>query len=198
MQITDWVRGCRYVYDPAVERSSVSGPLLGKMPQPCIPTPGVAYDWERGTLKIDRPGARAMVGFVGEGEEFSGGVRLQILGPHSPDFVCFGIASSDGRPLSRAREATLVLTTYGENQGRTLWDDPSQVPGDAPLFAKLVRDWGRGPADLARPGARIELGRRWRWRILDFALQELAKGEGSLLEIVPGTPVYCVELRQAG
>jgi hypothetical protein len=194
LSITDMVRTCRFVYDPRVESSSLSSPLLARLPQPCSPVAGVTYDFDRGTLKVDQPGGRAIVGFVGEGETFSDGISLRVTSPHDPDFLCFGLASTDGRPLAEARTATLVLTTYGENPGRTLWEDPSKVPGDVPGFAKLVKGWGWGPVQIARPGAHIELGRRWRWRIRDFALEVLEEGEGSVLEIAPGTPVYCVDL----
>jgi hypothetical protein len=197
MQLTDLTQTCQYAYDMTTEGSSVSSPLVGGVPQPCSPVPGLTYDWERGTMKVDQPAARAITGFVGAGEDFGEGVSLRIVGPHDPDFVCFGVASTDGLPLAQSRAATAVLTTYGENRGRKLWDDPSKVAGDAPGFAKVVKEWGWGPAEIARPGARIELGRSWHWRIRDFALNTLGEGEGTTLEIAAGTPVYCVDLWQA-
>lgn len=196
MQLTDWAHTCRYVYDMNRERSSVTRPLLSRMPQPCSPVPGLTYDWERGTLKVDGDRAKAIVGFVGDGESFAGGVRLRVTGKHDPDFVCFGIATEEDRPLDQARRAVLVLTTYGENQGRTLWEEPAKVPGDAPLFAKLVRGRGWGPALLARPAARIDLGRPWHWRMLGFGMNVLSEGRGATLEIPEGTPLFAVELWQ--
>ena len=38
----------------------------------------------------------------------------------------------------------------------------------------------------------------WRWRVRDFGLQAIGEGEGSTLEIDPGTPIYCVDLWQGG
>jgi hypothetical protein len=123
-----------------------------------------------------------------------GGVGLRLLSKLEPRFFCFGLASTDDRPLGKSRRALLVLTTYGENRGRLVWDDPSQVPGEAPLFAKLVKGGGWGPAEIARPAARGALGGLWHWRLRDFAGRCFAAGRGSMLELPAGAPPFIAEL----
>ncbi len=194
LALTDMLYGCQYVYDMTQERSFASRPLIGQLPHPYSPVPGLTYDGGRGRLKIDTPQAKAIVGFIGRGERFRPYLRLQLTSPHEPDFVCFGVVATDGRPLDTARRALLILTTYGENPGRTLWDNPDAVPGDVPRFAKLVRSWGWGPVPLARPGARLTLGQPWRWRLYDFLGNVLREGQGDVLDIPPGLPVFYGEM----
>jgi hypothetical protein len=192
--MTDFLYTCRYRYDLRRRDSSVTRPLIGRLPQPCRPVPEVTYDWEQGTLMVDSAKVKAAVGFLSREVTFHDGVRFQLLGELDPRFLCFGLAASDGVPLTKSRRAVLVLTTYGENRGRILWEDPSKVPGDVPLFAKLVKAWGWGPAEIVRPAVRVALNGHWRWRLVNFSLETLSEGQGTVLEVAAGTPMFMAEL----
>lgn len=191
--LTDFLYTVRYKYDMDTPHSSVSRPLISRLPQPCQPVEGLIYDWDRGAIRVDRPSAKAVVGFVaGDEVAFSDAVRLWTSPALDPPFLCFGVASADGRPLSVARRGILVLTTYGENRGRELWSPEEAPRGD---FGRiLVKSWGYGPPEIARPAARISLGSRWRWRLYDFRLQVIGEGEGNTMSLRPGVPLFYAEL----
>ncbi|MCX7599019.1 MAG: hypothetical protein N2512_09160 [Armatimonadetes bacterium] len=193
MAATDFLHTIRYRYDMDAPQSSVTRPLIARLPQPCRPVEGLTYDWDRGAIVVDRPSAKAVVGFVGgEQVNFTDGVSLWTSRALDPPFLCFGLVSTDGHPLSRARRALLVLTTYGENRGRQVW-----APEEAPVVdgtRVLVKGWGYGPPDIARPGARIRLNVPWRWRLYDFRLLELGAGYGNNITLRPGVPLFYAEL----
>lgn len=121
-------------------------------------------------------------------------VRLWVSPAHDPPFFCFGVASLDGKALPESQRALLVLTTYGENRGRELWSPEEAPMGD--LGKVFVKAWGYGPPDIARPQARVHLGRRWRWRLYDFRLREVGRGEGEVLHLPQDTPLFYAELRR--
>jgi len=196
LSATDLVHTVRYAFDPQREKSSLSRPLIPKMPPRCSPVDGLTYDCERGVLTVDTPCAKAIAGFWGNEASFDDGVSVRLRGAPAPPFACFGIASTDGTTLAESRRAVLVLTTYGENRGRVLRDDPESVPGDAPLFAKQVKSWGYGPPDIARPGAEIALGGAWCWKLVGFRLRVIAEGRGKTLAFPAGTPVFVAELER--
>jgi hypothetical protein len=194
LSATDFLKTVRYAFDASRSDSSLSRPLIARVPPRCSPVNGLTYDCQRGVVTIDTPAAKAIVGSWGLEATFDDGIGVQLRGPLSPQVACFGLASTDGMPLVESKRAVLVLTTHGENRGRTLADDPESVPGDAPIFAKQVKSWGWGPPDIARPAARITLPGTWRWRLLDFQLHTIADGEGEILDIPPGTPVFLAQL----
>ncbi|NQT17897.1 MAG: hypothetical protein HQ582_34415 [Planctomycetes bacterium] len=196
LSATDLLHTVRYAFDLTREESSLSRPLIPRIPQPCSPVEGLTYDCDRGVLTVDTPSAKAVVGFWGDEASFEGGLSVRLLGDRSQPFACFGIASTDGVPLADATRAVLVLTTYGENRGRVLREDPESYPGSAPLFAKLVKSWGSGPPEIARPGADVAFDGPWRWRLLNFELHTIAEGQGKTLHVPPGTPLFAAELER--
>jgi len=192
---TDFLHTVRYRFDMDQNGSSVSRPLIPRVPQPCNPVPGLTYDWKRGLMVIDTPAAKAAVGFIDETVSFADEVELTNVAGIDPRFLCFALVSTDGQPLPKARRALLVLTTYGENPGRTLWPDPDAVRGNQPRFAKIVQSWGRGPAAIARPSATIHLDGGWNWHAVDFMLRPVAEGQNEKTIRWPAdTPVFRVEL----
>ena len=195
LSATDLLQTVRYTFDMNREESALSRPLIAQPPQPCSPVAGLTYDCEQGVLTIDRPKAKAVVGFFGQAASFDGGVAVEVE-VMSSQFACFGMAATDGLPLAESKRAVLVLTTFGENRGRRLRPDPKSVPGNASLHSKQVKSWGWGPPDLVRPGAQVRLPGHWRWVIRDFRLDALAEGEGDVLRIADGMPVFRVELRR--
>ena len=195
LSATDLLYTVRYAFDPSRLDSSLSQPLIPRIPERCSPVDGLTYDCERGVLSVDTPKAKAIAGFWGTETSFHGGVSVKLREALSPQFVCFGIASADGLPLAESTRAVVILTTYGENVGRVLRDDPKSIPGNAPAFAKQVQSWGWGPPGIPRPGAQIVLGREWQWRLVDFRLHTIAEGQGDVLDIPTGTPLFMVELQ---
>jgi len=195
LAITDFLYTVRYKYDLSVQKSSLTRPLLARLPDPCRPVSGLTYHLARGLTMIDRPAAKAAVGFVsGSQIVFSDGVRLRLSALPDPPFLCFGIAAEDGQALALSRKATVVLTTYGENLGLELWH-PEEAPAyDMPLNFRIVKSWGYGPAQIHRPGAEVSLGGKWHWRLWDFRLRGLGEGFGEVLRIEPGTPVFFADL----
>jgi len=192
---TDFLHTVRYRFDMGRDDSLVSRELIPKVSQPCSPVAGLTYDWQRGLMVIDTPTAKAAVGFVDETVSFNDEVEITDITRIDPRFLCFAFVSTDGRPLQEARNALLVLTTYGENRGRILRPDPDAVSADVSRFAKLVQSWGVAPPAIARPSVTIQLGSHWNWQAFDFTLRPIAKGkEQRTLHVPAGMPVYHVQL----
>ena len=191
MGATDFAFTTRYRYDPDQARSSVSRPLIAHTPEVCSPAPGLTYDYERGVIIVDRPEARAVVGFTDGRWEHGGG--LSVEAGEAP-FFCHGIVSLDGLPLTESRNALLVFTTYGENRGRALRENPDEVTAGVPHYAKLVSGWGWGPADIVRPALRMQLPQTFDVRALDFSLRPLLTARASTIELPAGQNLFWAEL----
>lgn len=193
MGATDFAFTSRYHYNPDQPRSSISRALISRTPAVCSPVPGLTYDFERGVIAVDRPEAKAVVGFTGGRWDHGGGVSVEAPGV---PFFCHGLVSLDGQPLESAQRALLLFTTYGENQGRVLRENPDELIADAPRSAKIVAGWGWGPPATARPALSISLGGEWDVRCLDFALRELVSARTATLTLPEGAELFCAELQR--
>ncbi len=78
---TTFTRGLKwdFRFDQVETRSP--DPLVAKLNSPLVQNGETTYDWERGTLVIDAPGAKAVIGFPGSEQTFSGGVSLTLPPP---------------------------------------------------------------------------------------------------------------------
>ena len=192
MSATDFVHGCRYRYSLDAPKTRATAPLIARTPLQLDPAPGVAYDFTKGTLSFDLPSAKVVVGFAQDGRAFSDGVQL---GPCNRQFVCFGLVSTDGKPLAKTKSAVLVACSTGENRGMTKTDKPEERrPQSASKHSRIVTSWGFGPADLHRVETTVQLGRDWRWTLRDFALRELRRGKGATLRLRESDPLFWGEL----
>ena len=192
MAATDFVSGCRYRYRLDVPKTQVTTPFIAAAPRQLEPSPGVAYDFDKGTLTFDLPTAKVVVGFAPAGHTFSDGVQL---GAVNRPFVCFGLVSTDGKPLSTTKSAVLVACSTGENRAMRTTDKPEdRKPKSASKHSRTVTSWGFGPADLQRVGTTVQLGRDWRWTLRDFALRKLRQGDGATLRLGEKDPLFWAEL----
>lgn len=191
MGATDFVHTVRVRYDPDQPGSSVSKPLIARVPQVSSPVRGLTYDFQQGVIIVDRPEAKAVVGFTEGAWDYGGGMGVQA--PDVP-FFCHGIVSLDGQPLDQAERALAVFTTYGENRGRTLRENPAEVTADVPWFAKLVAGWGWGPPDIVRPPLRMTLPGTFDVTARDFALNPILAARTDTVELPEGHQLFWAEL----
>jgi hypothetical protein len=179
------------------------------------PQSGTTAGWMRctviATVPADGSVTRLRAGLRSEGNQGTAwfdDVGLWRLPPDVPE------DTGPPGPPPRGKITVAGAHLVGEDGGRVrlwgakLWVGDIDIPFPPDASARgsrrpsatthALRRWGWGPAQLARPGARIQLGRNWHWRLRDFALQVHGEGAGSVLAIAPGTPVYCVDLWQPG
>jgi len=156
---------------------------------------GVLWDWPRGRVVVDTPHVKALAGMIDGGFAFSGGIALKDV---NREFVCFTLASEDGRPLESSHRAVLSMVSTSANTGYHF--DSTRVTknrfGMPEIYSGCVNP-GRWPVVVERVGARVLLpllkGRVC--RKLDFALREI-ETTGAETETVmkPDEPVFFCEL----
>ena len=190
---TDFLRGCRFRYALDVATTTATDALQAKTPSQVAPGPGIACDFEKGTLAFDLPSAKVVVGLARDGLAFNDGVEL---GPGNREFVCFGLVSTDGLPLAESEDAVLVLCSMGENVGMRKTDKPEERgPKTVSVHARIVTSWGYGGPELERVAATLRLGRTWQWTLRDFALRAFRRGTGDTLRVTADDPLFWAELR---
>lgn len=190
---TDFVYTARYRYAPDEPVSSVSRPLIGRIPEVCSPLPGLTYDFQSGIISVDRPGAKAVVGFTGGKWDYGEGVSVEA---QSVPFFCHGVVSRSDQPLERTKRALLVFTTYGENRGRVLRTNPDEVTEPVPRSAKLVARWGWGPPEIARPAVTFGLPGTFTVKGMDFSLNQLLMKRTDRVALPDGHSFFWAELNR--
>lgn len=192
MGATDFVSGTRYRY-ALDEPSSVSRPLIPVVPEVCEPVEGLTYDFSRGTISVDRPEAKAVVGFTGGNWRFSDGTAIRA---GECPFFCYGLVPLDGKPLAQSREALAIFSTYGENRGRVLRENPDEVKEAVPHFAKLIAAWGWGPPELARPALQLTFPAAYDFTGYDFAQKALYRLKSNSVKLPAGQQLMWATLRR--
>jgi hypothetical protein len=181
-------------------------------PNPVRPTDQISYDWRRGNLTFDAPGAAMFTGFYGRlrdpraGMEFRNGVRLHDVRVHNPEgmpypveaherYIAFALASADGLPLDRCAEAVLSLVSTSFNRGFRL-----DEAAPRPMHGVRVEEPGGLPVLVARVGAKVESPAidGMTYVFYDYEMRPIRRGvvRDGTLEISPRDDVFFVELRR--
>jgi hypothetical protein len=206
---TTYLTGMRLVIDPQQkEFVKIDGPVAQRdrfnKSCPLKPSANATFDWHRGHLIMDAPGAASYTGFLGSygapAVEFASGVVLRDVVHADPPgapfpagdekFTCFALASEDGKPLDKCAQAVLALVASSFNTGLSFTSGPD---------GKVAVNHGQAPVLVTRVGATIEAKplAGMKWRMIDFnenILAEGAVGAGGLLKIPADKPVWLVEL----
>jgi hypothetical protein len=151
---TTFARGARLRFSPDKDTGvSAEGRALPKPP----PTTGavrasseLVWDWPHARLIIDTPTYKAYVGRTAGAYQFSDGLTLCDV---NQPWVCFALASDDGRPLvgPNASRRMLVSAVFdAKNHGFEI--DPA-FPGGGPLeTADAIRNRGAAPVVVDQLG----------------------------------------------
>ncbi len=208
MMATTYTRGMRIVIDPTQESfGEVDGPVTRfngfERPCPLSASPDIAFDYQRGHVVMDAPGAAAYTGFLGqygaEAVAFDNGVTLGNVTHADPPqtpypageerFTSFTLASEDGKPLGECRRAVLALVASSFNTGLKI-----ERQG-----GKWKVDYGRTPVLVTRVGGTVTAKSlaEMRWRMIDFNERVLAEGTvgaDGVLSVPADKPVWLTEL----
>jgi hypothetical protein len=139
-------------------------------------------------LIFDSPGAKAVVGFAGDGQEFGDGVALSGV---DADFIAFALVAEPGKSLAETDQAIGILTSTGENVGFEMKLDEWEA--DPKLgYESLTKSWGRGPVQIERYDATLTLPRPLNATVRDFMLQPIAQMMGQKLEFSREMPVFVI------
>ncbi len=187
-------------------------------PCPITPTNQITYDWQRGFLTLDAPGAAVFAGFYGQLADPKGGVAFKASGvvlkdvvvrnpegmpyPVTEDerYIAFGLASADpGAPgLAKCREAVLSLVSTSFNTGFQL-----STSGELREFhgAQTARGKRGGlPVLVARVGATVvcEAIDGMTYTLYDFEMQEIGGGtvRGGVLKVPADKPIFVIRLNR--
>lgn len=209
MMMTTYANGVRLVIDPnQKEFLKTDGPVVRfngfERHCPLQPSPQVEYDYNRGYVVMDSPGAAAYTGFFGEygadsvafrnGVKLGGVVHLDPPGTPFPSgaerYTSFTLASDDGKPLAECRKAVLALVASSFNTGLT--------------FNKAQHkftNWGREPVLITRVGATVAAPALagMKWKMIDFSEKTIAEGTvgaDGVLVVPADKPVWLTELRR--
>ncbi len=205
---TVYEHGVRIEIDPTRTEDKVVGPVVTfeqrKTHNPYTPTDEITFDWKKGHLRFDSPGAVAFTGLLanyGPRVRFDAGVTLSDVSVHNPEgifdpvgpdekYISFALHSTDGKPLDECRSASLSLVSTSFNTG-------FQLGNKAKGVERTVR--GTLPVLVARVAGTVQADALagMRYRMLDWHMEEIGAGRvGSdgTLRVPNDKPVFAVEL----
>jgi hypothetical protein len=209
MLATTYRYGMRIAIDPRqTEFVKVDGPVLRyngyEQPCPIRSNDQIEFDYQRGHILGDAPGAALYTGFFGQygepGIRFRNGVVLADIVHRGPPgtpypagderFTCFTLASEDGRPLATCTRAVISLVASSFNTGLRI---------DA--AKRKVLDYGREPVLVTRVGATLMAPALagMKWRMIDFNERVLAQGvvgANGKLRVPADQAVFLTELER--
>ncbi|MBS3734199.1 MAG: hypothetical protein KGY99_04660 [Phycisphaerae bacterium] len=181
-------------------------------PCPVRPNDQVSYDWRRGNLTFDAPGAAMFTGFYGRladpesGVSFRNGVTLSDVEVRNPEgmpypvepgerYITFALASTDGRPLGECGAAVLSLVSTSFNTGFRL-----DEANPRPLHGCKVAEPGGLPVLVARVGARIACDAidGMAYTLRDYEMNVIGQGvvRDGEMRLSADDAVFYVELRR--
>lgn len=212
MMGTTYQYGVRIQIDPTREDDQIIGPVVSfdnrNTHNPYTPTDQIKFDWKKGFLALDAPGAVAWTGLLaqnGNAVKFKNGVTLRDVSIQNPPeifdpiradekYLAFALVSHDGLPLDTTRAASLSLVSTSFNSGFQMDLNGPRRPSGLPQKVTA----GSLPVLTARVGATIESPalnglkytlRDWNWKNI---------GSGTItdgkLKISAAQPVFVVEL----
>ena len=207
MNYTTYQYGVRIKIDPTREDDQVIGPVVTfadrNTHNPYTPTDQIVYDWKRGFLSFDAPGAMAFTGLLanyGNEVTFKNGLVLRDVQIHNAPgmydpvrddekYIAFSVASNDGKPLSETKGATLSLVSTSFNTGfKLLGPDGKQglsVAGKLPVLTARVAATVQSPALQGM-----------KYTLRDWNMKDIGNGtiDDGTLAIPNDRPVFIVEL----
>ncbi len=217
---TSYRYGSRIRIDLEREEDSISGPTVPlrgyAYPTPLRPTDEMTYDWQRGCLTFDAPGAAAFVGFLSQyGSDevrFRNGVTIRDVSVSSPPgmaypvtdeekYVAIALASTDGKPLAECRKAVLSAVSTSCNTGLKVGRNPDVVRPRHVWEGMKVFERGTRPVQVTRVGCTVISPhiagmtytlRDWHGK----AIGEGTVGRDGAITIDAGQPVFLVELER--
>lgn len=211
---TTYRYGSRIVMDPERDDDAILGPSRRRAvyePSPVSATDQMRYDYQRGALVLDSPGAAVFTGFFAEQEspvEFASGIAIENVRMHNDaeiaypvtdaeKYLTFAVASRDGKPLAETRDAVLTAMSTSFNDGFQL--DSAHISREWFLPDEAFPNGGGGlPVRYARPEVTLLTGplRGMSYRILDFHLQTIQTGrlDSDKFVIPADMPLFLIEL----
>ena len=149
-----FARGARIRFTPDRDTGvSVAGGPLGDPPRVTDAVRSgreIVWDWPHGRLIVDTPTYKAYVGRTAGAYRFCDGLTLSdVTGP----WVCFALASDDGRPLVGANASgRMLVTAVFDAKNRGFEIDPA-YPGGGPLdTSDAIRHRGTAPVMVDKLG----------------------------------------------
>jgi hypothetical protein len=209
MMETAYASGMRLVIDPnQKEFVKTEGPVARRdhfnKGCPLKPSDQITYDYQRGFVMMDSPGAASWTGFWGQygqaAVKFANGVALSDVVHVDPPgtafpageekFVSFTLASEDGKPLKECSKAVLVLVASSSNTDLAF---PKKADGT------FETKYGKAPVLVTRVAASVSAPQAagMKYRMIDFNENVLAEGvvgADGTLKVPADKPVWLVEL----
>jgi hypothetical protein len=174
-----FARGARIRFTPDRDTGVSAGGRPLAEPEPIVGAVRsgreIAWDWPHGRLIVDTPTYKAYVGRTAGTYRFSDGLTL---GDVNQPWVCFALASDDGRPLvgPNASQRMLVTAVFdAKNRGFEI--DPSFTGGGPFETSDAIRRRGTAPVIVDRAGYTLAFPTEiaGRFEGYDFALRRVAE-----------------------
>lgn len=204
--------GARIRIDPTREDDDVIGPVVKFADRhthnPYNPTDQITFDWKKGYLKLDAPGAVAWTGLmakVGDTITFDHDVTLNdvtienpkgMFSPVTEDekYIAFALYAQDAKPLAQSERVSLSLVSTSFNTGFKLGS------GEAPNAYKppAGTQGGNMPVLVARVGGTVTAPALdgMAYTLFDWNMQPIGQGTvtDGTLRVPVDKPVFVVEL----
>lgn len=188
--------GSRMRVDPNRLEDAVIGPTRHRgvfETSPIQPTDEISFDWRRGQLRLDAPGAVSFSGFLIDSNDpitfMNANVEVSDVAVINPStvaypiddderYIAFGLVSLDGKPLTETNQALMSLVSTSFNTGFAM--DHEQVRAEY-LWQRnpgAIVSRGEGPAQVARVEATVHCSQLtgMRYEILDWRLDVIDSG----------------------
>jgi hypothetical protein len=226
---TTYRYGSRVVVDPRRDDDSVGDRHTVRpnvfQSNPVKPNDAITYDWQRGLLTMDSPGAASYTGFFGEygsksiafdhSDVVFGDIRFAnpegIAYPVKEEegYCTITLASTDGEPLAKCRKAVLVPVSTSFNTGfqldvtRSNQGRQTAGPKDCPPmehWGAWLESGGKEPVLVVRVGVTVTSqsidGMRYTFR--DWYMNDIGHGKvaGGKLTVPADREVWIVELER--
>jgi hypothetical protein len=182
---------------------------------PLKPTSEIEYDWQKGHLMFEAPGAVSYTGFLaqyGEPLQFKNGIGLSNVTVVNPEampypvaenekYIEFSAVSCDGQPLEKSSKIYISLVSTSFNSNFKL--DHSKIRREFIWGAKendgMTVSNGQLPVLVARVGAIISLPMLtgMKYRMLDWHMNPIKSGtiENGKIEVPSKIPVFLIEIK---
>lgn len=203
---TTYRYGSRVGIDTTRETDTIIGPFVHGYgwihPNPLKPTDQMTYNWNRGFLQMDAPGAAVFSGFLAQYPDdqvnFGNGVTIKNVSVNNPEnspypvtddemYVSIGLTSTDGQPLASCKKAAISAVSTSFNTGVKV------------EHGEVVNN-GTTPVLVTRVGCTIEAPalKGMKYVLRDWHMNEIGKGtiKDGTITISADQPVFLVELER--
>lgn len=200
---TTYQYGVRVWIDPKREKDQVIGPVVRfddrLRHNPYAPTGEIVFDWKKGFLAFDAPGAAAWTGLLanyGNTLRFKNGLVVSDISIHNPPgiydpvrddekYIAFALHTLDNKPLPQSKRASISLQSTSFNSGFQ-WGEKKQA--------------GTLPVLVARVGATLQSPalNGFQYTLRDWNMQKIGGGaiRNGTLVIPNDKPIFIIELQR--